>query len=153
MTSPTLRLNGIIAPVIEQLGYEFVTSELLPQGGYTLLRIYIDSPKGVTVEDCEVVSRQVSAVLDVENPISGQYNLEVSSPGFYRPLVTSAHFARFVGHHIKVKLRQSRDEHERRNYSGLLQAVSEGNIIIIVDGDPCVLPLSDIEKANLIPDS
>lgn len=146
----TSRLNEIIRPAIELLGYEFVATEMVPQGQRMLLRIYIDSEEGVTIKDCELVSRQVSAVLDVEDPILGKYFLEVSSPGSDRLLVTEEHFRRFIGHRIKIKSRQARDG--RRNYTGLLQSVNEGNITVVVDGDTYDLPISDIEKANLVPD-
>jgi ribosome maturation factor RimP len=147
---PASQLNDIIGSAVELLGYEFVACELVPQGSRILLRIYIDSKDGVTIRDCEIVSRQVSAVLDVENPITGKYFLEVSSPGEDRLLVKEDHFQRFVGRHIKVKLRSSRNG--RRNYSGLLQSVSEGKITMVVDGDTYVWSISDVEKANLVPD-
>jgi ribosome maturation factor RimP len=144
-------LQEIIARSVESLGFEFIAYELVPQGYRMVLRIYIDSPVGVTIRDCEVVSRQVASVLDVEDPISGKYFLEVSSPGSDRLLVTEEHFKRFIGHHIKVKLRQA--SNGRRNYSGLLQAVMDGNLTIVVDGDTFVLSISDLEKANLVPDN
>lgn len=146
----TSRLTQIIAPAVKLLGYEFVACELVQQGRRSVLRIYIDSEEGVTIRDCEIVSRQLSAILDVEDPFSGRYDLEVSSPGADRLLVTEEHYRRYVGRHIKVKLRQSRNG--RRNYSGLLQSISEGNITMVVDGDTFVLPISEIEKANLVPD-
>jgi ribosome maturation factor RimP len=145
------RLHAMIAPAVELLGFELVACELVPQGSRMLLRIYIDSPEGVTIRDCEIISRQVSAILDVEDPITGKYVLEVSSPGSDRLLVTEDHFRRFVGHHVKIKLRQGRNG--RRNYSGLLQSVSEGSLTVVVDGDTYVWSLADIEKANLVPDS
>ncbi|MBA2654247.1 MAG: ribosome maturation factor RimP [Gammaproteobacteria bacterium] len=148
---PTTRLGDIIAPVIELLGFEYVACELVPLGVRMVLRIYIDSEEGVTIRDCEIVSRQVSAALDVEDSVKSKYFLEVSSPGSDRLLVTEAHFQRFIGHRIKVKLRHSRNG--RRNYSGLLQAVLDGNITMVVDGDAYVLAVSDIEKANLAPES
>ncbi len=147
----TSRISEIIHPAITALGYEFVACEFVPMGNKMLLRIYIDSAEGVTVRDCEIVSRQIGAALDVENLMMGRYYLEVSSPGFDRLLVTEEHYQKYIGHCIKIKLRQSRNG--RRNYSGLLQAVSEKVITIIVDGDAYVLPISDIEKANLVPES
>lgn len=144
------RLNEIIESAVTLLGYEFVACEFIPQGGRTLLRIYIDAPEGVTIRDCELVSRQIGSVLDVEDAVAGKYVLEVSSPGSDRLLVTQAHFERFIGHHIKVKLRNARNG--RRNYSGLLQGITGGEITMIVDGDTYILALSDIEKANLVPE-
>jgi ribosome maturation factor RimP len=146
----TSRLTSIIVPAVEGLGYEFVACELVPQGKRVVLRVYIDSEGGIAVRDCEIVSRQIMAVLNVEEPRMGQYDLEVSSPGADRLLVTEEHYRRFVGHRIKLKLRQFRDG--RRNYSGRLQAVLEGKVTVVVDGDTYVLSISDIEKANLIPE-
>lgn len=145
----TSRLASLIAPAVSQLGFEFVACEFVSQGSRMLLRIYIDSPNGITVRDCEIVSRQLGAVLDVEDPFLGRYYLEVSSPGSDRLLVTPEHYQRYIGHLIKVKIKQSRNG--RRNYSGLLQSVADGNITIIVDGDTIILPISEIEKANLVP--
>jgi ribosome maturation factor RimP len=147
---PTSRLMSIIEPAVKLLGYEFVACELMPQDKRVLLRVYIDSEEGITMRDCEIVSRQIGAVLDVEDPIMGKYYLEVSSPGSDRLLVTLEHFQRFVGHSIKVKLRSSRNG--RRNYTGLLQSVLEGNLTMVVEGDTYVLSISDIDKANLVPD-
>ncbi len=147
----TSNLTKIIEPAVELLGYEFVACEVVPQGRRVLLRIYIDAPEGVTIRDCEIVSRQVGAVLDVESPILGGYYLEVSSPGSDRLLVTQEHYKRYIGHHVKVKLRLARNG--RSNYSGLLQTVEEGRITLIVDGEAYVLAISDIEKAKLVPES
>jgi ribosome maturation factor RimP len=151
MSQPAAHLTDMIEPVIELLGYELVACELIPQGGRSILRIYIDSAEGVTIRDCELVSRQVSAALDVEDPIMGNYDLEVSSPGADRLLVKEAHFQRFVGRRIKVKLRQARNG--RSNYGGTLQSVFEGEITVIVDGDAYVLPIADIDKAKLVPEN
>lgn len=146
----TSRLASIVESAVKLLGYEFIACEIVPQGKRMLLRIYIDSEEGVTIRDCEIVSRQIGAVLEVEYPIMINYSLEVSSPGENRLLVTREHYQRFIGHHIKIKLRDSRDG--RRNYTGLLQSISEGNLTIVVDGDTYILSISDIEKANLVPD-
>ena len=107
-----------IESAVQGLGYELVGVEYLPQGRRSLLRVYIDTPGGVTVDDCERVSHQVSGVLDVEDPIRGQYVLEVSSPGLDRPLFTAEHFQRFAG--SRVRLRTSPPLDGRRNFSGLI---------------------------------
>ncbi len=114
------------------------------------MRVFIDSPQGVTVEDCTAVSRQISAILDVENPIHGQYDLEVSSPGLDRPLVTPAHYQRFLGKRARIKLRQPLDG--RRNFAGELLAIEDDTVTIMVDGETFALVLSNIEKANLVPE-
>ena len=85
-------LRDSLASIVEALGYEFVGSEIVGQGKHAVLRIYIDSENGITIDDCSKVSYQVSAMLDVEDPIRGEYDLEVSSPGIDRPLFELSHF-------------------------------------------------------------
>ena len=97
-------LQNILAPSIEALGYELWGFVYVPQSRYSVLRVYIDSDKGITVSDCERVSRQLSAVLDVEDPLPGAYSLEVSSPGLDRPLFTLAHFERYLGAGVNVRV-------------------------------------------------
>lgn len=146
------KLQELLAPTITALGYELVGVECLSQGGHqVLVRIYIDSPDGVGLADCEQVSYQVSGLLDVQDPIPHPYTLEVSSPGLDRPLFTLAHFIRFVGHNIKVRL--SRTINTRRNFTGLLRQVQDHNLIMMVDGIEYSLPYEQIEKARLVPDS
>lgn len=144
------QLSQIIAPALAALGYEFLGCEMFAQGRHSLLRIYIDSEAGVTLDDCERASRQVSAVLDVEDPISGTYELEVSSPGMDRPLFQLAHYQKFIGNKVRVRLRVP--QKERRNFTGLLQEANEQAITLLVDGEIWTLPLADIEKANLVPE-
>ncbi len=146
------KLQELLAPTITALGYELVGVERLSQGGHqVLVRVYIDSPDGIGLADCEQVSYQVSGLLDVQNPIPNPYTLEISSPGLDRPLFTLAHFIRFVGHHIKVRL--NRSINTRRNFTGLLQQVQGHNLIMMVDGIEYSLPYEQIEKARLVPDS
>ena len=142
-------LQSLIDPVVSGLDYELVGVEYVPQGRHSVLRIYIDTPDGVTLDDCEKVSRQVSALLDVEDPIHGEYVLEVSSPGLDRPLFTEAHFLRFLGE--KSTIRMKHPMNGRRKFSGILKAVENGNVAIIVDGETFEIPLDEIEKANLVP--
>ena len=97
------QLDELIRPAVVALGYELWACEYIPQGKYSLLRIYIDSEQGITLDDCEKVSGQISAILDVEDPIHGQYTLEVSSPGLDRPLYTAEHYQRYIGQMIKLK--------------------------------------------------
>lgn len=138
--------------LISSMGYELVGCELLPQGRQMLFRLYLDSPKGVTVDDCSLVSRQVSAMLDVEDPFQGHYTLEVSSPGIDRPLFEKAHFLKAVGK--KIKLRLAMPINGRRQYKGTLQRVEGDDIYLLVEGSEqeVKLPFSVIEKANLIGD-
>ena len=123
MSSKLEQLQALLAPVVEALGYECWGLEFLSQGRHSLLRVYIDKADGILIEDCETVSRQVSGVLDVEDPISGEYTLEVSSPGMDRPLFTLEQFARYVGEQVKIKLRVPFER--RRNFQGVLRGVEE----------------------------
>ncbi|MFQ5488942.1 MAG: ribosome maturation factor RimP [Gammaproteobacteria bacterium] len=144
------RLQRLLEPVVNMLGYELVGIEYFPTGHHYILRVYIDKEAGITLDDCEIVSRQVSALLDVEDPIRGQYTLEVSSPGLDRPLFTPEHFSRFSGK--QVKLRLSTPLNGRRNYKGRLQGLDDGKVMLEVDGARVDLPLEDIEKARLVPE-
>ena len=131
----------ITAPV-EALGFELVGIEFI-RGRTSTLRIYIDSEDGINVDDCADVSHQVSAVLDVEDPITVAYNLEVSSPGLDRPLFTAEHYARFVGEEVTLVLRMA--VQNRRKWQG-------GEMITVtVEGKDEVFALSNIQKANLVP--
>lgn len=147
MESPELR--GILQPGVAALGYELVAIELAGNGSDRILRVYIDHPDGITVEDCAKVSRQVSAVLDVEDPISGAYVLEVSSPGLDRPLVRAADFERFTGSLVKVRTREA--VLGRKNFTGLLSEASGDNVVVEVDGEPYEIDLANIDQARLVP--
>ena len=142
-------LISLLEPTIERLGYELADLELKLGGPDGLVRIYIDKADGIDIEDCEVVSRQVSAILDVEDPLPGNYTLEVSSPGLDRTLTKPAHFERFMGEDVRVKLRFPLDG--RRNFKGALKSVDEDNIEVEVDGESHSLPLATIESARLVP--
>jgi ribosome maturation factor RimP len=138
----------LIAPV-EALGFELVGVEFIRAGKHSTLRVYIDNENGIDVDDCADVSRQVSAVLDVEDPITNEYNLEVSSPGMDRPLFKAAHYASVVGEEITVKLNLPQDG--RRNFKGLLTQSTDTHIHVEVDGQAFVLAISNVTKANLVP--
>ena len=147
----SVKVMELIAPIVEGLGYELVGVEYLPQGKHSLLRIYIDVPeKGVGVEDCEKVSRQVSSVLDVEDPISGQYVLEVSSPGLDRPLFSPEHFERFVGREVKLQL--SVPVNGRRKWTAELVGMEDGVIKIKSEEEIVEISFEDVDKARLVPD-
>nr|WP_218572773.1 ribosome maturation factor RimP [Pseudomonas sp. R-28-1W-6] len=149
VSSKLEQLQALLAPVVESLGYECWGVEFLSQGRHSLLRVYIDQPDGVLVEDCEKVSRQISGVLDVEDPIASEYTLEVSSPGMDRPLFTLEQFAKHVGEQVKIKLRSPFDG--RRNFQGLLRGVEEQDVVVLVDDHEYLLPIDLIDKANIIP--
>jgi ribosome maturation factor RimP len=142
-------LIKLLEPAIERLGYELADLELRVGGRDGLVRIFIDKEEGIVVEDCEAVSRQVGAILDVEDPLPGNYTLEVSSPGLDRTLTKPAHFRRFMGQDVKVKLRFPLSG--RRNYRGALKAADDEKIEVEVDGESYSLPLETIESARLIP--
>lgn len=149
MSSKLEQLQAMLAPVVESLGYQCWGIEFISQGRHSLLRVYIDREGGILVEDCEAVSRQVSAVLDVEDPISSEYTLEVSSPGMDRPLFTLEQFAKHAGEQVKIKLRSPFDG--RRNFQGLLRGVEEQDVVVLVDDHEFLLPIDLIDKANIIP--
>ena len=147
MSKATGQLEAIVEPAVAALGYELVGIEYLAQGRHSLLRVYIDSESGITVDDCEQASRQISAVLDVEDPIKGQYTLEVSSPGLERPLFKPEHYERFKGNQVQLRLRVPVEG--RRKFRGELQGVRGDDVVVVVDGEELTFPLQDIEKANL----
>ena len=143
------RLMTLIEPLLARLGYELVDLEFAAGRSHGVLRIFIDQPAGVGVEDCERVSREVSALMDVEDPVPTAYTLEVSSPGFDRVLRTRPHFERFVGERVHVELKVPRDG--RRRYTGQLSDVVEAGIEIEVDQQKVSVPFADIGKARLAP--
>ncbi len=144
-------LTALLRPVVEGLGYELWELECAPGRGSGFVRLYIETADGVTLEDCERVSRAVSEALDRADPIVGQYTLEVSSPGVERPLRTAAHFARYVGEPVFVELTHPLDG--RRRYKGPLVAAGTETIEVEVDGRRCVLPVIGIRKAHLAPEA
>ena len=143
------QLEQLFSPAISALGCELWGIDFRPQGKRSLLRIYIEKAEGVQVEDCEKVSRQISSILDVEDPISGEYTLEVSSPGMDRPLYKLEHFAAFAGNQVELRLRVSFEN--RRNFKGLLKGVEKDEVILEVDGEEYLLPHELIEKAKVVP--
>lgn len=138
----------LIAPV-EALGFELVGVEFVRAGKHSILRVFIDHEDGIDVDNCADASHQISAVLDVEDIITAEYNLEVSSPGMDRPLFNSAHYALVVGETITVKL--SIPQNGRRNFKGLLLKCENDTILIKVDNDEFSLAIANIEKGNLVP--
>lgn len=148
MAKVGLDLEKIIAPAVEAVGLEYWGLEWFPRANRSLLRVYVDTSVGVTIDECGRASAQISAVLDVEEPISGRYDLEVSSPGFDRPLFKLEQYVRYVGEVIKIKLRA--DLEGRRNFKGKLVAVSDGKVSMDIDGEPLEVPFSEIEKANVV---
>ncbi|MFA7554050.1 MAG: ribosome maturation factor RimP [Spongiibacteraceae bacterium] len=149
MAGKEVVLADLVAPVAAALGYDLWGIEYLVHAKQSVVRIYIDGPEGVNVDDCAKLSRQVSSVFDVEDPIMGEYNLEVSSPGMDRPLFTLEQFAQYVGVHVKVRLRSPFEG--RRNFSGRLTGIEDDDIIVAVDDNEYLLPFELIDKANVVP--
>jgi len=149
-------IAALLAPTVRALGLDLLGAEYLPAPGAAVLRLYIDVPEAeagertVGIEDCERVSREVSAQLDVEDPISGHYTLEVSSPGLERPLFGAAQFARFAGETAKVALKLPQDG--RRRLQGKILRVDGDDVVFDVDGKELVVVVDNIDKAKLVPD-
>lgn len=145
--NPTLKEK--LASVVTAMGCEFVGYEFAQENRRAVFRVYIDRTGGVTVDDCTSVSRQLSAMLDVDDPIEGKYLLEVSSPGLDRPLFDLEQYRGQVGRRIKVRLHAPIED--RRNFAGVLQRVEEGQICLLLEeGQEVILPYADIEKANVV---
>jgi ribosome maturation factor RimP len=140
----------MLQPLVEELGYEFVGLEHSSNPKNAVLRIYIDSENGIDLDDCSRVSREVAALLDVEDPISGRYTLEVSSPGLDRPLFTPSQFEQFAGELVKVTLFAPEDG--RRKFRGRITGVQGEEIQLIVDDAEIALSFGNIAKAKLVPD-
>lgn len=142
-------LTALLAPVVEALGLELLGVEFVPQRGNALVRLYIDAPdRAVTLDDCEKVSREAGATLDVNDPVTGHYTLEVSSPGIERPLFTLAHFARFVGSVARVQVNVPLAG--RRRFQGPIRAVDGGQIVLDQDGQEQRIEHANVLRANLV---
>jgi ribosome maturation factor RimP len=143
-------LQEIIEPVVKALGFHLWGIEYIGQGRHTLLRIYIDKEGGINIEDCAEASRHISSILDVEDPISSEYTLEVSSPGLDRILFTLEQFQAHIGHVIKVRLTEGFTG--RRNFSGKLENIVNSEIVLIVGEEEFTIPYELVEKANVVSD-
>lgn len=141
-------LEALISPIVTDLGYELWGCEYLSQGKYSLLRIYIDKAEGIGLEDCEQVSREVSAMLDVEDPISGNYNLEISSPGLPRPLFYLWQYSRYQGQAVQLKL--SRPVNGQKKWQGVINTVTDDSISIQAGEVELVIEFNNIAKAHLM---
>ena len=154
MTDKAHEIAALLAPTVGSLGLELLGVEYLPAPGGAVLRLYIDTPEGderaVGIEDCEATSREVSAQLDVEDPITGNYTLEVSSPGVDRPLFTTAQFERYAGQVAKVTMKLPMDG--RRRLQGTILRADGDMVVFDVDGTEMAVAIDNIEKARLVPD-
>ncbi|TDJ43423.1 MAG: ribosome maturation factor RimP [Gammaproteobacteria bacterium] len=142
------QLIKMLETTVERLGFELADLEL-QVGAHGFVRLYIDCEAGIRLEDCEAVSRQVSALLDVEDPIPGDYNLEVSSPGMNRRLVKAEHFERFAGENVKVKLKRLFEG--RRNFKAKLMGYAEPNVVLQEGEAEFLIPLQEIDTARVVP--
>ena len=142
-------LTELLEPSIARLGYELSDLELKIGGKHGILRVFIDKPEGIGLGDCEKVSQAVSALLDVEDPLPGHYDLEVSSPGLDRKLTKVEHFQRFTGEAVKVQMRFPIEG--RRRFRGTLVSSDDENIVVEVDGESHTLPVKTIDTARLVP--
>lgn len=147
MSAREQKLQAMLEPTVTALGFELWGLEYLSQGRHSVLRLYIESESGVQVDDCARVSEQVGAFLDVEEPVSGEYVLEVSSPGVDRRLFTLKQCAAYAGEMVDVKLRRPFDG--RRKFSGILRGVEEQDLVVLVDDHEYLLPFGDIDRAQL----
>lgn len=142
-------IENLLRPCITSMGYEFWGCQYLMQGRHALLRVFIDKESGIGIEDCEKVSRQISAVMDVEDPISGQYSLEVSSPGIPRPLFYSEQYQRYVGEIVDIKL--SKPIARQRKFTGKIVSADAQNVVLDLGGDAGeqIFSINMIVKAHL----
>jgi ribosome maturation factor RimP len=143
-------LWDLFEPVVNGMGYELIEIEYQPNPKYGVLRLFIDKASGIQVEDCSAVSRQISAVIDVEDPVSGKFNLEISSPGLDRPLRRAEDFVQFSGEVAKIKT--SMPFEGQRNFKGLLKGMEEDLVIVECEDKEVRLPITAIDKARLVPD-
>lgn len=141
-------IRKIVEPVVAALGFQLWGIEYLGQGRHTLLRVYLDKEGGINIEDCAEASRHISSILDVEDPISSEYTLEVSSPGLDRTLFTLEQMKAYVGATLKVRLTENFEG--RRNFSGILKDVVNDEVVLAADSGELVFPYELVEKANIV---
>jgi ribosome maturation factor RimP len=149
MARESAELRKLIEPAVTAMGFELVGVEFL-RGKTGLLRVYIDHEDGIGVDDCKSVSYQVSGLLDVEDPIRGQYTLEVSSPGLDRPLFQESDYERFAGREVQLRLSVPVDG--RRKFKGILMGLRDHQVVVRMDDEELVVPLQEIDGARLVPD-
>jgi len=149
-STSSAQLHEMLEDSIYQYGYELVHLELTGRDNAKILRLYIDAPGGVTLDDCAFVSGQVSALLDVEDPFTGRYTLEVSSPGVERPLVKKEHFEKVLEENVSISTYVKCDG--RKNFFGRLVAVSGDSVLVAVDGNEVRIEFANMRKAHLKPE-
>lgn len=149
-TDAVARVERIIAPTLDDMGYDVVRVQLSGGRQHSRLQVMAEraDQQGMTVDDCAEISRAVSALLDVEDPIAGSYDLEVSSPGIDRPLTRAHDFERFAGHQAKIEMRQTIEG--RRRFRGLLKGLEDGHAVLEMEGETLKLPVGEVERAKLV---
>lgn len=143
-------LWDLFEPVVNGMGYDLIEIEYLPNPKHGVLRLFIDKESGIQVEDCSAVSRQISAVIDVEDPVSGKFNLEISSPGMDRPLRRAEDFQNYSGEIVKIKTSMAFEG--QRNFKGRLKGLEQDLVIVECEDKEVRLPITAIDKARLVPD-
>ncbi len=144
------KINTIVEPAINSMGYELSDIEVKQHGREKLLRLFIDKPDGISLDDCESVSLQVGLLLDVEDPIFEGYVLEISSPGLNRTLKKHEHYQKFLECEVKIKLLPTTEG--RRNYRGRLISASKDQVVVEVDNEKHTIEMRSIEKTRLVPE-
>lgn len=143
-------VRALAEPLVEAEGMELVDVQYLREGGRWLLRLILDKPGGIGLDDCQTISRQVERLLDVEDPIEGAYSLEVSSPGIERPLKRPKDFERFAGRKVEIRTFETIGEPPRRNFKGTLLGIDADEVVRVeIDGVEYPIPLEKVSKANL----
>jgi len=150
MRQDQTHLWELFEPVVEGLGYDLIEIEHYPNPKHGVLRLYIDKEDGINVDDCSSVSRQISALIDVEDPVRGKFNLEVSSPGSDRPLRKLKDFQRFIGSLVSLKTAVPMDG--QRNFKGRLLEATEEVAVIETDTEEISIPMRAIDKARIVPE-
>lgn len=140
---------AMLTPAVVAVGFELWGLEFFQQGRHSVLRLFIEGPNGVGVDDCASVSHQVSGVLEVEDPIAGEFTLEVSSPGWDRPLFTLSHYERYVGEEVAVRLASPLNG--RRKFKGVILRVADGAVELQVEAEVVKIPFASIDKGNVVP--
>jgi ribosome maturation factor RimP len=143
------QIQALLEPTVEAMGFELWGVEYLSQGRHSVLRLYIEAEQGISVDDCAAVSGQVGSVLDVEDPIAGEYTLEVSSPGMDRLLFKLDQYPAYLGEYLELRLRTPFEG--RRKYKGLLNGIEGEDVVIQVDDHEYLLPFSAIDRARVQP--
>ena len=148
MPRDSAELRKLIEPAVTALGFELVGVEFI-RAKRGVLRVYIDHENGIGIDDCTAVSHQVSGLLDVEDPVRGEYSLEVSSPGLDRPLFQASDFERFAGHEISLRLSAPLDG--QRRFKGILDGIRDNRVVVRMDDEELVVRLDEIDQARLVP--